>query len=225
MGLINSKKFLIGGHRGSPKKKKENTLESFEQAIIDEADFIEFDIRSTSDGKLIIHHDASTEGFKISETPYSSLISASYKIPTLTDLLEFCKGKIMLDAEIKEPEITQKAVKKILEFYSPDKFIVTSFFDEAIRTVKTKFPNVTAGLLFAQDTTQDIEKRVKDLQPDLLLPHYSIFNKYQKLYEESGLKTILWTVNDDEDITTFMKDEKVLGIISDYPDKAVTYSS
>jgi glycerophosphoryl diester phosphodiesterase len=84
---------------------------------------------------------------------------------------------------------------------------------------------VTVGLLFDNKTEKNIEKRVKYLKPDLLLPHYSIFNKYEKLYEESGLKTIVWTVNDEKDVRKFLKDERVLGIISDYPDKAVTYSS
>jgi len=225
MELINSKKFLIGGHRGSPKKKKENTLESFEQAIIDGADFIEFDIRSTSDGELVIHHDASSEGLKLSETQLSSLNSVSYKIPKLQKMLELCKDRIMLDAEIKEPGIAVKAVREILNFYSVDKFIVTSFYDSALKTVKVEFPNVSTGLLFDDETEKNIEKRVRSLKPDLLLPHYSIFSKYQKLYKESGLKTIVWTVNDEKDFKKFWQDEKVLGIISDYPDKAVTYSS
>ncbi len=222
--MINSQRFLIGGHRGCPKKKKENTLASFEEAICCGADFIEFDIRTTFDGKLIVHHDADAEGLRISENPYSSL-SSSYKIPLLKETLALCKGRIMLDAEIKEPEITEAAVHEILEFYDPEEFIVTSFYDEAVKTVKAAFPDVTAGLLFDKETSTDIEKRVQAVSPDLLLPHHSIFDKYGTLYSKTGLKTILWTVNKDYDIRRFKEDERVLGIISDYPDRALTYSS
>lgn len=216
--MINSQKFLIGGHRGSSKKKKENTLESFSQAIKDGADFIEFDIRSTKDGILVVHHDADAEEIKISQNTYSSLNSTSYKVPTLLETLELCKDRIMLDTEIKESHITEKAVNKLLEFFDPENFIVTSFYDDSIRVVKEKFPEVTAGLLFAEETSINIEKRVLELKPDLLLPHYSIFDKYEKLYADSGLKTILWTVNDEKDIRKFKNDSRVLGIISDSPE-------
>jgi len=66
---------------------------------------------------------------------------------------------------------------------------------------------------------------VQAVSPDLLLPHHSIFDKYGTLYSKTGLKTILWTVNKDYDIRRFKEDERVLGIISDYPDRALTYSS
>ena len=222
MGIINSQKFLIGGHRGSPKKKRENTIESFEEAIKCGADFIEFDIRTTSDGILVIHHDASAEGIEIASLSYSSLNSASYKIPTLLETLKLCKGRIMLDAEIKEPEITETAVREILEFYDPEEFVVTSFYDEAVKTVKQNFPGVMAGLLFDKDTDMDIGKRVDALNPDLLLPHYTIFDQYRELYKNSGLRTILWTVNDEKDIRKFKNDSRVLGIISDYPERGNT---
>lgn len=225
MGLINSKKFLIGGHRGSPLKKKENTLESFEQAITDGADFIEFDIRSTSDGELIIHHDACAEGIRLSESTLSSLDSISYKTSTLQETLELCQNRIMLDAEIKEPGIAIKAVREILKLYNPDQFIVTSFYDSAIKAVKAEFSNVSTGLLFDNETEKDVEKRVGSLKPDLLLPHYTIFFKHEKMIRESALKTILWTVNDEKNIRQFTENELVLGIISDSPEKALTYSS
>ena len=223
--MINSKKFLIGGHRGSPLKKKENTLESFEQAIIVGADFIEFDIRSTSDGELIIHHDACAEGIELSESTLSSLDSISYNIPTLQETLELCQNRIMLDAEIKEPGIAVKAVREILKFYNPDQFIVTSFYDSAIKAVKAEFSNVSTGLLFDDETEKDIGKRVRSLKPDLLLPHYTIFFKYKEMIRKSGLKTVLWTVNDERNIRQFSENELVLGIICDNPEKAITCSS
>ena len=62
--IVKSGRKLIGGHRGSPKKHKENTILSFMQAIEDGADFIEFDVRRAKDGNLVVHHDAEISGDK-----------------------------------------------------------------------------------------------------------------------------------------------------------------
>src|ERR1700731_366186 len=44
-------------HRGEHLHHPENTLPAFEEAIRVGADFIEVDVRTTSDGKLVLSHD------------------------------------------------------------------------------------------------------------------------------------------------------------------------
>jgi glycerophosphoryl diester phosphodiesterase len=49
------------GHRGNSAHAPENTLESFAQAIALGADAIEFDLRVTVDGEVVVHHDPTVE--------------------------------------------------------------------------------------------------------------------------------------------------------------------
>src|SRR3954452_12059164 len=49
---------LIIGHRGAAAVAPENTLVSFERALRDGADGIEFDVRLARDGVPVIIHDA-----------------------------------------------------------------------------------------------------------------------------------------------------------------------
>lgn len=49
--------FLIVGHRGSPTKKVENTIESYKQALLDGANALEIDLCLTRDGEVIVWHD------------------------------------------------------------------------------------------------------------------------------------------------------------------------
>lgn len=49
---------LIIGHRGAAAVAPENTLASFERAMLDGADGIEFDVRLSSDGVPVVVHDA-----------------------------------------------------------------------------------------------------------------------------------------------------------------------
>ena len=52
---------LITAHRGSSSEAPENTIPAFEKAIEEGADYVEMDVRLTSDGELVLMHDPSTE--------------------------------------------------------------------------------------------------------------------------------------------------------------------
>ena len=102
---------LISAHRGASRLAPENTRASFVRAIEAGADFVEIDVRTTSDGQQVIVHDKSlkrTTGLNalVSETDYATIRSLSAgswfgkdfseeKVPTLE---EIC---ILLNSENK----------------------------------------------------------------------------------------------------------------------------
>lgn len=47
----------VVGHRGNSAHAPENTLESFDQAVALGVDALEFDVRLTADGHVVVHHD------------------------------------------------------------------------------------------------------------------------------------------------------------------------
>ncbi|MFN8051924.1 MAG: glycerophosphodiester phosphodiesterase [Acidimicrobiales bacterium] len=49
---------MVIGHRGASFDFPENTLEAFEGAAAQGADWVELDVRCTADGVLVVHHDA-----------------------------------------------------------------------------------------------------------------------------------------------------------------------
>lgn len=52
---------VVIGHRGDPAQAPEETLPSFQAAIDDGADVLEFDIRWTEDGAMVAMHDATLD--------------------------------------------------------------------------------------------------------------------------------------------------------------------
>src|ERR1700689_2664798 len=48
-------------HRGEHLERPENTMPAFLEAIRVGADYIEVDVRTTSDGKLVLSHDATVD--------------------------------------------------------------------------------------------------------------------------------------------------------------------
>ena len=54
---IHQDKVLVVAHRGASAYKPENSMEAIEEAISQKADMVEFDLRITSDNKIILFHD------------------------------------------------------------------------------------------------------------------------------------------------------------------------
>jgi len=55
--------FLVVGHRGAPYIAAENTLQSYQEAILRGANALEMDINITKDGHVVIMHDRSPDNF------------------------------------------------------------------------------------------------------------------------------------------------------------------
>jgi len=221
-------KKLIGGHRGSPKKAHENTIESFSAAISDGADFIEFDVRYSKDRKLIIHHDPALKGHILKEMNYDEIVKLSsslgYRVPLLEEVISMCKGKIMLDIEIKEPETTEETVEKTLKYFKPEDFITTSFHDSVITKINSNFKGLKTGLLFDDSTKKDLRARIINLKPDFVLPDcgnfdFTVGNLIPSLPFET--EAVYWNVNSVEDMRKTLGNDLTNGIISDFPDIAV----
>ena len=54
-------RIVVIAHRGEHRSHPENTLPAFQAAIDAGADFFELDVRTTSDGRLVLMHDAKVD--------------------------------------------------------------------------------------------------------------------------------------------------------------------
>lgn len=80
---------LVLAHQGASWDAPENTLEAFELAIAQGADYVEFDVRAAPDETLVVSHDA-VRG----EPPPG--------MPTLDATLEALRGRVGLAVEPKD---------------------------------------------------------------------------------------------------------------------------
>jgi glycerophosphoryl diester phosphodiesterase len=104
-------------HRGEHLHHPENTIPAFQEAIRVGADFMEVDVRTTSDGKLVLSHDATVDRCtngkgKVSEMTFeqieqldagvkSSPEFAGTKVPTFDEVLDLARGKIGIYVDVK----------------------------------------------------------------------------------------------------------------------------
>ena len=98
-------------HRGEHLHHSENTIPAFQAAIDLGADFIEVDVRTTADGKLILSHDATvnrcTNGHgEVARMTFDELraldAGAGARMPSFDEVLDLARGKISVYVDVKQ---------------------------------------------------------------------------------------------------------------------------
>lgn len=123
-------KIVVISHRGEHLHHPENTLPAFQAAIEAGADFFEVDVRTTSDGKLVLMHDESvkrtTNGTglvremtfaQVRALDAGSKFSSSFtgtRVPTFDEALELAQGRIgvYVDTKDADPQLLIDAIHR-----------------------------------------------------------------------------------------------------------------
>ncbi|TFG73800.1 MAG: hypothetical protein E4H27_00025 [Anaerolineales bacterium] len=162
------------GHRGACAVAPENTLASFKRAYQDGADVVEMDVRLTSDGQVVVIHDAMLERTTNGTGPVSQMTLAELKrldagawfdagyagepIPLLDEVLDWAKGKIGLMIELKydpygsfSPDLVPPVLDLLKKRDTVDQVVFISFQPKGLQQVKGLLPGIQLGLMPPRD--------------------------------------------------------------------------
>ena len=230
--------YLLFGHRGSPQQEPENTIPSFKRAIADGCNAIELDVHRTSDGHLIVFHDATLErttngAGRVSEHTLAELQTLNAanlwpgrneQIPTLKAVIEALPHNTIFNFEIKnfsffsEQRTELELVRFIHENKLRDRVILSSFNPLNIWRVKMSDPNIFTALLWYNPSLLSLRHPmgVHLSHPDLFHPFEENVNRGVKFW--SRVKNIpmhVWVVNDAEGMQKFASNPMIKGMMSD----------
>jgi len=220
-------KVLCIAHRGAFAYAPENTMKAFELAVEMKADMIEFDIRMTKDGHIVVIHDETIDrtsdgsGY-VRDMALDQLKQFDFgegeKIPTLEEVLQLAeKHKIMLNIELKEYKIAKKTVELIDKYGMSDKVIVSSFLHPELLDIKNYNPNIQTALLFSARPI-NVVRLAKEARAEWIHPEYHFIDEVMvKQAHAGGIGVNAWTVDDEEDMEK-MIEFGVDGVITDVPD-------
>lgn len=116
-------KLVVIAHRGNHVNVPENSLASYEEAIKSGADYVEIDLRTSKDGMLMIHHDATVDRMtngqgNVSDKTWAELQSlqlknpkaddpTAYRIPEFREVLRLCKNRIHIYLDFKNADVAE----------------------------------------------------------------------------------------------------------------------
>ncbi|UCD01455.1 MAG: hypothetical protein JSV23_00030 [Promethearchaeota archaeon] len=216
-------KLLIFAHRGASNIAPENTLKAFKKAIELKADFIEFDVRQSKDGEIVIIHDANT----FRTTGYSGVVEKmtlkqlkqldcgqGEKIPTLNELIDHTKGKIGLNCEIKSKGVAKKVVDIFRDANLIDSTIISSFKHNELLKIQKLEPGLRlaslnptrTGWILSWFSRRTMLKDATQNQFYAIDPLYLLVNnKFVKKAHNRNLMVFPWTVDSQQQILSLVK--------------------
>ncbi len=230
---------LVFGHRGARAYAPMNTLPSFELALELGADGIELDVRLTSDGEMILMHDAKVdattngEGFvhdltllEIKALDAGAWFNPSFAgthVPTLDETFEAVGKRTRINVEIKADSlastgIEQQVADAICSHDLIKSVIVSSFNPLTLRRFRRVLPEVPIGYLYEPKTGFLTSHLMIGLPHEARNPYdEQIDAKYMAWAKRSGYRVNTWTVNDPVRAVE-LRDLGVDCIITDTPD-------
>ncbi len=222
----------IIAHRGASKEAPENTLAAIQQAIKDNADWVEIDVQETVDDHIVVFHDSdfmklANNPLKIWDATLADVESidigswfdpkfSDQRAPTLREVLKTCKGKIRVLIELKyyghDVDLERRVAQIVEEEGMVDQIELMSLKLEAVTKMKKLRPDWRVGLLMSVATGNLTASEADFLAINAAFVDRDLIKKAQQRKQD----VLVWTVNDAASMST-MIGIGVNGLITDRP--------
>jgi glycerophosphoryl diester phosphodiesterase len=212
---------VIVAHRGASGAAGENTLAAFEDAIRMGVDMIEFDVRRTGDGRLVVHHDPVRDGLPLSGVRAAALDGAEPAPPRLGEVLDLARGRVRIDIELKERGCLPDVIP-LLRGFGLQHCLLTSFKDDIVTAAKVAAPALAVGLLIGRYRSASElfpARRLTAARADVVVIHDRLVDT--GVLRRISLPCLVWTVNEPRRLARHLADPRVAGVITDRPQAAL----
>ena len=216
-------------HRGASSKAPENTLMAFDAAWRLGAEMIELDVRESVDGHLVCIHDPTIDRTANGSGAVEALtlkeiqevdVGLAQRIPLLSEVLEFARGRINVNLDLKIIGAEERIVSLIREMNLVDNSLVSSFFHLSLSEIREFDDEVRTAVLFEKEI-DDLASYAVELGAHAVNPMEGLVTEALiSSAHESGLKVYPWTVNDEKNMIRLLN-WGADGLITDHPDRSV----
>ncbi len=218
----------IIGHRGAKGLAPENTIKGIKHALLRGVDWIEFDVRVTKDGYLVVLHDRTllritkdhrrTKDIKLVELRGIATRSGE-KIPTFAEVMQAIGQRAKINIELKSRGAAKEVVTEIKQQVHAGRpysdFMVSSFRPWLLKEIQKKDPAIPLLLL------QGMWPFLFMLLPQLRLTGVGFWRFAAPrlaitLAKKRNLWTIVSTVNSQREARLFAE-KGINAIVTDVP--------
>lgn len=235
---------VLFAHRGASAHAPENTIAAFELALDQQADAIELDVKLSSDGVVIVHHDQTVERTTdgtgrirdLTLADLKTLDAGSFfsekfkgeKIPTLEEVFEAVGKRTLINIELtnyKTPNdsLVEMVCMLVKRHQMQKRVIFSSFLASNLSKAGSYLPGVPRGLLALNGFLGSWARSF-----GFVFGKYQALHPYLKDTTQQQVSRVhrlnrrihVWTVNEPEDMRQLFN-WGVDGIFTDDPQLAV----
>jgi len=234
----------VFAHRGASAHAPENTLAAFKLAAEQGADGIEFDVKLSADGQVVVHHDSTldrttTGKGKIGDYSLSELkkldagawFGEAYRgepIPTLAEIFETVGDKLFMNIELTNyatpfDKLVDKVAELVKRHHMEERILYSSFFPHNLMRAGTLTPGLPRGQLALPGPAGWWQRRWGNLLT-IQAEHPFIGDVSAQSIARAharGRRVYVWTVNDPSEMLR-LQTLGVDGIIGDDPKLALS---
>jgi glycerophosphoryl diester phosphodiesterase len=212
------------GHRGAPRRARENTLDSLDWAESLQADAVEFDLRQTRDGEAVVYHDESVvlghqqiavRHFTAREIERLTLPSdfGDYRIPKLVDVFHrygraqryVIEVKVARDTQLSQ--MARRIAHLAAEYGVTPRCLVASFSADFLRKMHETDPDLALNYLWDHPVALPEAGRATPLFPpaDAIGPRFDLVTPALISQAQAARLTVHpWTVDVVDDMKRLM---------------------
>lgn len=220
---------LVIGHRGMPSRAPENTVEGSLLAYQSGADVIELDIYLTTDGRIVVMHDATTarttngtltvEESTLAQIKALTILDSTgnypgLKVPTLDeyfDAFENLDVQIFIEIKSSKPEIVPVLAELVESYGIGDQISIIAFTTAQIERVRVEMPTISVGYL--NTTLANTSNLTMSLLSAIntVVPIKTTFNPnfakntetFVRQLHYRGINVYPWTIDNVADLSEF----------------------
>lgn len=235
---------LISAHRGGVGHDagRQNTLAAFERAIELGSDFVEFDVRMTSDGRAVVCHDARLvhdDGPRIvAERTFAD--ASAMGLNDLDDVLSSIAGRVGAHVDLKVPVGEVEVTARIVAALGTDAVVVTTAEDESIPKLRAWSEQHAPDLLLGLSTAaREFDgrrfprwlalacswfprTRMRRSGVDVVVARHTLARWWLRGWaRRRGLLLLVWTVDSDRHLQRWVNDPDTWLVTTNHPERAL----
>ncbi|HEX7633261.1 MAG TPA: glycerophosphodiester phosphodiesterase [Candidatus Saccharimonadales bacterium] len=218
---------IIIGHRGARGLAPENTIEALKLGLKHDVDELEFDLRLTKDGVVILHHDPyitdpSGERLTIKDHGYDELLAHKADLATFEQVLQTIGHPVPLYVEVKPGEPTKPIIKIIKSYlqhgWQPKYFLLGSFSQKTLLELHAALPDIEKIVIEKWSGVRAHYRAKQVGTKRLAMNQRWLWWGFIRAVARSGYKLTAYTVNNPRQAARWTK-YGLYGIVTDYPDR------
>lgn len=217
----------IVGHRGAKGLAPENTVASLRKAIELGVDEVEFDLRLTKDGVLVLHHDPALRDqtgkkYRIERFAFKELLGHKPDLATFDEAAQTVKLQSRMLIEIKpgvDPKPVITSVKALLKkTWKPSDMIIASRQFKILRAVHKSLPEVELSVIDRWSGVRATLRARRVGAKRLCMNQLWLWPGFIQALSHDGWQLYAYPLNDPAKARRWSA-YGLSGVITDYPDR------